>query len=142
MKKSWNSFLWFGFILVLAGFLSYPFLIQFPVTRDFPWINLLLFGVGGALLIIGLARAFGRSQTYRGKIFGPILATLSFLGIAFFAYATFYIARQVPGSIGAPHVGQKAPDFTLPDQNNTPVALADLLSGSKGAVLIFYRGFW
>jgi peroxiredoxin len=48
----------------------------------------------------------------------------------------------VPASTGAPRVGQNAPAFTLPDQNNKPVALADLLSGSNAVVLIFYRGFW
>jgi peroxiredoxin len=44
--------------------------------------------------------------------------------------------------VGAPRVGQKAPEFTLPDQNEKPVALADLLSRSRAVVLIFYRGFW
>ena len=39
-------------------------------------------------------------------------------------------------------VGQKAPEFTLLDQNEKPITLAALLSGSKAAVLIFYRGFW
>jgi peroxiredoxin len=48
----------------------------------------------------------------------------------------------VPASAGAPHVGQKAPDFFLMDQNGQPVGLGDLLSNSKGALLIFYRGFW
>jgi hypothetical protein len=27
-------------------------------------------------------------------------------------------------------------------QNDKPVGLGDLLSNSKGALLIFYRGFW
>ena len=56
-----------GFLLVVAGFFSYPFFILFPRTRDFPWANLLLFGTGGILLVLGLARAFGRPQPYRGK---------------------------------------------------------------------------
>jgi len=64
------------------------------------------------------------------------------LGFCLFAYLIFFELKQVPASTGAPRVGQKAPEFTLPDQNNKPVALTDLLSGSKGAVLIFYRGFW
>jgi len=38
--------------------------------------------------------------------------------------------------------GTPAPDFTLRDQDGNPVALADLLSGSKAALLIFYRGYW
>jgi 4-amino-4-deoxy-L-arabinose transferase-like glycosyltransferase len=75
-KKSWNWSLWIGFLCVLAGFLTYTFFAQFPITRDFPWANLLLFAAGGILLVLGLFRAFGRPQIYRGKIFGLILAAL------------------------------------------------------------------
>lgn len=92
--------------------------------------------------MLGLFRAFGRPQMYRGKIFGPILATLGILMFAFFSYVFFYVLRQVPPSTEAPRIGQKAPDFFLLDQNGEPVGLGDLLSNSKGAVLIFYRGFW
>jgi AhpC/TSA family protein len=142
MKRSWNWSLWAGFLFVLAGFFSYSFFAQFPITRDFPWANLLLFGVGGILLLVGLVRAFGKPKLYRGKIFGSIFAALGLLAFSFFAYGIFYLVKQLPASVAAPHVGQKAPDFTLPDQDGKPAALADLLARSKGAVLIFYRGFW
>jgi len=152
MTRRWNMSLWVGFLLVLAGFFSYiPVFAQFPITRDFPWANLLLFFAGGILLILGVTQAFGHSDLYRGKIFGPILTLLSAVGISFFIYVVFVMAKQVPASAGAPHVGQKAPDFTLPDQNGKPVTLAELVSsppvgapGAKanGAVLIFYRGYW
>jgi hypothetical protein len=142
-KPNWNSALWLGFLFVLVAFLSYIFLfVRFPITRDFPWANLLLFCVGAILLVVGLVRAFGKPRAYRGKIFGPILGVVSTLMIALFCYGFFYEARQVPLSTGAPRVGQKAPEFTLHDKDNKAVALADLLSGSKAVVLIFYRGFW
>ena len=111
------------------------------MTRDFPWANLLLFGIGAALLLVGLFRAFGRPQVYRGKVFGSIFATISLFLFAFFAYEIFYVLRQVPLSAQAPRVGAKAPEFSLPDQNGKSVALGDLLS-PNGAVLIFYRGRW
>jgi AhpC/TSA family protein len=142
MKKNWNWSLWIGFLCVLAGFLSYTFFVRFPITRDFPWANLSLFGGGGTLLVLGLIRGFGKRERYRGQVFGPILAALGVFIFAFFSYIVFYELKQLPASMAAPRVGEKAPDFTLPDQNNKPTALADLLSGSKGAVLIFYRGFW
>ncbi len=126
----------------LAGFLSYTFFAQFPVTRDFPWANLLLFAAGGIFLVLGLFRAFGKAQVYRGKVFGPILATLGILMFGFFSYVFFYQLRQVPPSTGAPRVGQKAPDFTLLDQDGKDVALGNLVSRSKAVALIFYRGFW
>ena len=142
MKRRWNWPIWVGFIVAVAGLSSYQFFAQFPVTRDFPWANFLLFGIGAALLIFGLFRAFGRPQVYRGKIFGSIFAAIALLLFAFFSYVIFYVLSQVPASAGAPRVGQKAPDFFLLDQNGKPVGLGDLLSNSNGALLIFYRGFW
>lgn len=141
MKGNWNWSLWIGFVFVLVGLFSYEFFVQFPITRDFPWANVLLFGIGGILLVTGLVRAFGRPQLYRGKVFGSIFTVLSLLSFAFSAYGTFYLVRQVPASTSAPRVGEKAPEFTLLDQRGKQVALADLLSG-KGALLIFYRGHW
>src|SRR5688572_1048605 len=150
MKRSWNWFLWAGFLPVLAGLLSYvPFFALFPATRDFPWVNLLMFAGGGALLAVGLARAYRHPERYRGRIFGPALALVSLAGIGLFCLGLFYFARQLPASAAAPRVGAKAPDFTLPDQDGKPVALAELLSSpaapggkARGAVLIFYRGHW
>jgi hypothetical protein len=150
MKRSWNWRLWAGFLLVLAGVLSYiPIFTRFPFTRDFPWVNLLMFAGGLALLAVGLVRAFRKPDVYRGRIFGPALALLSVLGVAFFCWGIFYIARQLPASAAAPRVGAKAPDFALPDQDGKPVALAELISSpqtpggkANGAVLIFYRGHW
>ena len=128
MKRKWNWPIWVGFLVVVAGLFSYGFFVRFPTTRDFPWANFLLFGIGAAFLIVGLFRTFGRPQVYRV--------------VAFFSYAIFYAMRQVPASAGAPRVGQKAPDFLLLGQNGKPVGLGDLLSNSNGVVVIFYRGFW
>jgi hypothetical protein len=141
-RKSWNWSLWMGFLFALAGFLGYTFFAQFPVTRDFPWANLLLFAAGGILLVLGLFRAFGNARVYRGKMFGPILATLAILMFGLFSYVLVYELRQVPPLTGAPRVGQKAPEFTLSDQDGKDVSLGDLVSRSKAVALIFYRGFW
>jgi hypothetical protein len=142
MKRKWNWPIWVGFVVALGGLFSYGFFVRYPLTRDFPWANLLLFGIGAALLIFGLFRAFGRPQLYRGKIFGPVLAAIGLFFFAFFSYEIFYVVRQVPLSAHAPRLGEQAPHFLLLDQNAMPVDLGDLLSGSKAVVLIFYRGFW
>jgi hypothetical protein len=151
MKRNWNWPIWMGFLGVLAALLSFPFFIRFPSTRDFPWVNFLLFGLGGLLLILGLIRAFKQPEQYRGKIFGSLLSVLSLLMFAFFAFGVFHLARQLPASASAPRIGQKAPDFTLPDQDGKEVTLSTMLSSSdstfpggkvNGALLIFYRGFW
>ncbi|MBI3405064.1 MAG: redoxin domain-containing protein [Acidobacteria bacterium] len=52
-----------------------------------------------------------------------------------------------PGPKNAPQIGQKAPDFTLPDSNGTPVKLSSFSSIPTGGkppwvLLIFYRGYW
>jgi hypothetical protein len=142
VKRKWNWPIWLGFAVAVGGLFSYEFFARYPITRDFPWANLLLFGIGGALLIVGLFHAFGRPQLYRGKIFGSIFTAIALFLFAFFSYEIFYVLRQVPLSSQAPRVGEKAPEFTLVDPNGRSVALAKLLSGSKAVVLIFYRGFW
>jgi hypothetical protein len=147
--------MWVGFLVTWAGLLTYiPIFAQFPITRDFPWVNLLLAAVGLLLMGIGLVRAFGKPQAYRGRIFGSVLAVLAIAGTGLFCWGTIYNARQLPASANAPRVGQKAPDFTLSDEDGNPVALADLLSSATttstqsaaakpgGALLIFYRGYW
>ena len=144
MKRRWNWMLWTGFLVVLVALFSYEFFVRFPVTRDFPWANLLLFGLGGLLLAIGLFRAYGQPTIYRGKIFGPIFTAVSLLAFGLFAYSLFYVVRQMPASAGAPKVGEKAPEFALADQNGQTIALGDMLtsSGTRAVLLIFYRGYW
>jgi pheromone shutdown protein TraB len=133
-----------GFLVCLAGFFSYFFLfVQFPVTRDVPWTSWFLFAAGLALLGAGIARAFRRPGIYRGRITGPLLGVLSLAVVGMFLYVTLVAARQLPASADALKVGQKVPDFTLPDSHGRPVALHDLVGpGKPWVVLIFYRGYW
>ncbi len=154
MKRRSNLSLWAGFLLALGGFLSYfLFFTRFESTRDFPWVNLLLFAAGGWLLGVGLKRAFQQPESYRGKVAGPVLAVLSAGVLGFFLTIMFHHMRQLPASTGAPRVGSKAPDFSLEDQRGKSVSLAELLqptplagagnaAKSNGALLIFYRGYW
>jgi hypothetical protein len=85
MKRKWNWPIWVGFVAAVGGLFSYDFFAQYPVTHDFAWANLLLFGIGGAVLIFGLFRAFGRPQLYRGKIFGSIFTPIALFLCAFFS---------------------------------------------------------
>jgi uncharacterized BrkB/YihY/UPF0761 family membrane protein len=149
--RKFNWPIWAGFLLSVIAFLSYPFVfVWFPVTRDFPWANLLLFGFAAALLVLGVRRAFAaeRSRPRRSKIAGAFVAAISLAVFGFFIVAMFIVPRQLPASLGAPRVGQKAPNFTLSDTHGKPVALSELLSSPvngktpKGVLLIFYRGYW
>ena len=80
--------LWSGFVLTFVALLSYPFvMVRFPITRDFPWLNLLLFGVAAALLVVGVRRSFGANGTRGRKITASLLAGLSLLVFALFVFS-------------------------------------------------------
>ncbi len=130
--------LWSGLAVSILAFLSYPLLfVRFPITRDVPWASFLLFAVGLFLVVTGLRRA-------QRKLVPSIVTGLSAAILAIFCFLVFVFSRQLPSAAGAPTVGQKAPDFVLPDTEKRPVALTQLLTapGTKGVLLIFYRGYW
>ncbi len=135
--RSWNWPLWSGLVLSGIAFISYFTLFaRWPVTRDFPWVNLLFFVIALALLLVGVRRAARKT--------GPVIATAAGAGILiFFALMVFVGFRKLPVANGAPRAGSRAPDFTLLDTNRRPVSLSQLLGSSpRGVLLIFYRGYW
>jgi cytochrome oxidase Cu insertion factor (SCO1/SenC/PrrC family) len=56
------------------------------------------------------------------------------------AWFNFVVAR-VPVTSTALRVGERPPDFTLPDAAGRAVTLVDY-RGKKPVVLVFYRGYW
>jgi hypothetical protein len=146
---------WMAFLFTLAalGLNAWTFVVA-GGTR----IVLLLSFVAGlcALVygIIGVRRAFGRPQIFRGKISSSIFAVLAVLVCGLMVFAWFQ-SRALPASTGAPRVGAKAPDFTLTDTQGRSISLAQLLghgdlngtantngAAPKAVLLIFYRGYW
>ena len=149
--KRLNWPLWLGFLLTLGAFLSYFFVfVWFPFTRDFPWANLLLFLIAVVLLFMGLKRGFAsdRPHPIRSKIVSSIVSVFSLVVIALFVFTIFIGGRWLPASKGAPQVGQRAPDFSMPDSSGKTVSLNELLTtpingnAPKGVLLVFYRGYW
>ena len=149
--RRFNWPLWTGLLLTVVGFFSYfAVFVWFPLTRDFPWANLLLFLLAAVLLFTGVRRAFApdRPHPLRAKIIGSLVTAFSALIIALFIFGFFVFARWLPQSKGAPQVGQKAPEFTLTDTSGKSVSLGELLStpingnAPKGVLLVFYRGYW
>ncbi len=149
-KRRFPRSLWLGLLLVLAAPVLFMLVfIRFPVTRDVPWATLLMFGIGIGLLAAAVMRAYGESATYRGRVAASIALTFGLLLTGFFAYTTLLGTRHLPASSSAPRAGQRAPDFTLPDQDGHPMTLTELLAPAPGgsgriggAVLIFFRGHW
>ena len=141
--------MWAGFTLSVFAFLSYPLIfVNWAVTRDFPWANLLVFAAAAGLLFVGVRRAFKPDHRRLSKIVAAIVATLSALLLGMFIFTAFVAARWLPASAGAPQVGQTAPAFNLVDINGRATALSELrtqpINGkpAKGVLLIFYRGYW
>ena len=146
-----NWSLWIGLLLTLIGGFSYiAVFIWFPITRDFPWANLLIFGVAVVFLWLGLRRGFARERAHpkRSKVITSLVTLFSVAIIALFLFSYFVFARWLPASTGAPQVGQKVPEFTLPDSTGKQVSLNELLTAPidgkapKGVLIIFYRGYW
>lgn len=154
-KLRWNWPVWLGFLLSVVAFLSY-FLVfaRFPITRNVPWANFLLFGLSAVFLWAGVRRAFGAAPPARGKIASAILAFLGVSILGVFCLVIFHVTKQLPASAGAPKIGQKAPEFLLRDTHRSWVGLSTLLSfpldpsnpsarsSPKGVLLVFYRGYW
>lgn len=147
--RSFNWPVWAGLLLSVAAFVGYFLVfVRFPVTRDFPWASLLLFGAAAALLLVGLRRAFAPGRRLKSKVGGLVALTLSAAVFGLFVFTTFVMARWMPAAAGAPQVGRKAPEFTLKDTDGRAVSLSELLStpvngrAPKGVLLVFYRGYW
>jgi len=115
---------------------------MFASTRDVPWVNYVLFLVGGVFLAVGLDRAFRHPEHYRGKVTASILGTLSLLLAGLFVAFILYGGRQIPAAENALRGGQPAPPFTLVDTTGKLVSSPGLLKNHRALLLIFYRGYW
>ena len=152
-KLRWNWPAWAGFLLSILAFVSYfTVLVRFPITRDVPWVNFLLFGAAALFFIAGLKRAFTGLCSLGGKFESSVLALLGISILGVFCFIVFRATRRLPASHGAPTVGQRAPGFALRDTRGNLVSLSALLSSppepassgtaTQGVLLIFYRGYW
>jgi len=139
---------WVGLLLTVLGALSngLPF-TGFPAA-PVPWISLLLSLIGFIVVLFGLWQAFRQSTVYKGKLSSALATGFSLLFLAG-TIVFFWSARHIPPeSAAAPQVGQRVPDFTLPDSTGHSVSLTQLFSGSaskeppKALLLVFYRGYW
>jgi len=149
--KLWNWRLWAGFGLSIGALAGYGYFVM--ETRAVFWPALLLFVVAAVLLVSGLKRRSRQPESYRGKIAGPVLTTLSVLIFGLFGFVVYEVLRVFPDAKNAPQIGQRAPEFSLVDANGTNFTLAQLLStpitnsggaarATNGVLVLFYRGYW
>ena len=133
--------IWLGPVITFAGAVSYfLYFAQFPTLRDTTLLNL-------PLVLLGLALAgFGGWHLWRQRG-GWLVKALASAGLllslaitCLFCFYLFFFSYQLPGTADVLAVGDRAPDFTLPDPQGQPVHLADFRG--KNLVLVFYRGHW
>src|SRR5690242_9659089 len=106
MERARNLLPLAGFAVCAIALVSYPlFFARFPVTRDVPWASWILFAAGLGLLFMGLRRAFGQPERYKGKIAGPIFGVLSLAVLGLFLFVTLVVSRQLPSSSRVAKVG-------------------------------------
>ena len=121
-------------LVAIAAVAAYILLFRVALVRNHPEAYLVAFAVAAALAVLALVRAQGRRW--------PAWIALAFSGLVLIGGAWFnFVAAQVPDTPTALRVGERAPDFTLPDASGRPVTLADY-RGKKPVVIVFYRGYW
>ncbi len=119
-------------VVAFGGVAAYVLLFRVAIVRNHPEGYVLAFAVGVVLAALGLRRA------RRWPAWVALgVTTLMLAGGVWF---NFFAAR-VPATPTSLRVGERPPDFTLPDASGRPVSLADY-RGKKPVVLVFYRGYW
>lgn len=141
-----NGFNWqivIGFLLSLFAFASVPMVFsQWSVSTDYRWLSVGLFAIAAIFVVVGLRRAFATGSGKISKITAAILTLVSGAAFGLFVFLAFFMSTSLPKSVGAPQIGQKAPDFVLTDSNGKQVSLIETLSKQQGVLLVFYRGYW
>jgi len=121
-------------LVAIAAVAAYILLFRVALVRNHPEAYVVAFAVATALAVLALVRAQGRRW--------PAWIALAFSGLVLIGGAWFnFVAARVPDTPTALRVGERAPDFTLPDASGRPVTLADY-RGKKPVVIVFYRGYW
>jgi cytochrome oxidase Cu insertion factor (SCO1/SenC/PrrC family) len=121
-------------VLAVGAVAAYALLLRIPVVRNHPEAYVIAFAAATALAALAVVRARARRW--------PAWLALGLSGLLLVLGAWYnVVGARVPDTPTTLRVGERPPDFTLPDASGRPVALADY-RGKKPVVLVFYRGYW
>jgi hypothetical protein len=149
-KRNWAP--WIALVLAAVAAGSNLLFFVHPLGEQaLPWLSLLLAALAAVYLILAFARAYSHRGVYGGKVSSIVLGVVvvALCGLTVLASVK---SKGLPSPAQAPQVGEKAPDFTLPDTSSTAVSLSQMLAGRqedgtyaahpKAVLLVFYRGWW
>jgi hypothetical protein len=123
-----------GVLVAVGAAAAYVLLLRVAVVRNHPEGYVVAFALATALAALAVVRAQARRW--------PAWLALAFSSLLLIGGAWFnFVAARVPVTPTALRVGERPPDFALPDAAGQAVSLADY-RGKKPVVLVFYRGYW
>ena len=121
-------------VVAIGAVAAYTLLLRVSIVRNHPEGYVIAFALATALAALAVVRSRARRW--------PAWLALGLASFLLVAGAWFnFVAARVPDAATALRVGERPPDFTLPDAAGRPVWLADY-RGKKPVVLVFYRGYW
>lgn len=136
-RRSRNHAAWVAPLIALAGFLSYFVVFsQWPLFRDFPWLNLLVLTGAVALSVVALRRAapgWGRA----GSVAGLGVSLLLLVGLCLYCFVLSY---QLPDAGRVVGEGTEIPALSLAASDGSQIDVA--AAAQEKLILVFYRGHW
>lgn len=128
-------------VALATGMIPYLILTATAVIpaslRDNPWPMQVAAAIATAAAIYIAVLAFREKRLRAVATVGAALATLGTVGFFLFLHVATSALPPAPKEIA---IGTQAPDFTLPDEQGRPVALASFQG--HPTLLVFYRGAW
>jgi cytochrome oxidase Cu insertion factor (SCO1/SenC/PrrC family) len=119
-------------VVAVGAVATYVLFFRVALVRNHPEGYVVAFAVAAVLAGLALRRS------RRWYVWPALALSLGLLALG--SWNTFVVAR-IPATPSALRVGERPPDFTLPDAAGRPLSLADY-RGKKPVVLVFYRGYW
>ena len=136
-QRSFDHLAWIAPVIAFAGFLSYFALFsQWPLFRDFPWLNLLILLGALALSEIAMRRArpgWGR----RGSVAGLAVSVLLLVGLSYYCFVLSY---QLPDAGRVVGEGAAIPAIALAATDGSQIDVG--AAAQDKLILVFYRGHW
>lgn len=118
-----------GMVVTMAAGISFPF-VQSLHLGAIPHV---------ILAILGMAVCVWAVSRRRGWVTVSALSISSLIGLGFIFSVAILLKLPEPAAVAK--TMEALPDFTLPNQNGSPVRPASY-RGKGPVLLVFYRGHW